>query len=468
VSTSSTATRATGWRGAIRADQVVAHNLVLGAGTMAAGVLGVAFQSIVSHRLQPADFGAVFAVVSLVTLIGLPSGALTLLMAREASRDRAHNAYAASAALLRGGTRVSILAGLALATVLAISSPILGRFLNVPPPLLLAAAIGAPFTFASPLLMGELQGEQRFLALSLLSSSQAGLKLVAAIALGIVFGPFGVIAGISVASAVVYAVAVGMLWPKLTIKSQLSWRRPAVAYLVVVVPSTLALAVLLSTDVLLVKHFFSLRAAGEYAAVAAMGRAIFWGASGVAAVLFPKVVVRRTQGQGGLNLVIASLVLVALGGVLGLVLLSFASTWLLTAFAGAAYVGAVGYLPWYALGMTLLGAVAVLIATHQSSGNTGFLAILLPLTLLEPVLIAAFHQDPAQVVQVMDVSMSLVLVGLAALYVAQHRDSRWAVDSVVVDGHGVPEPSQIPLTTVMASAGPVTTVGATMHKDKPS
>lgn len=468
MNTSSTATRATGWRSAIRADQVVAHNLVLGAGTMAAGVLGVAFQSIVSHRLQPADYGAVFAVVSLVTLIGLPSGALTLLMAREASRDRAKGTYAASAALLRGGNRVSILAGLALATVLAVSSPVLGRFLNVPPELLLAAAAGAPFAFASPLLMGELQGEQRFVALSLLSFSQAGLKLVAAIALGVVFGPFGIIAGISLAAGVVYVVVLRMLWRKLSIKSPLEWTRSAAGYLAVVVPSTLALAVLLSADVLLVKHFFPSRAAGEYAAVAAMGRAIFWGASGVAAVLFPKVIVRRTHGQVGYNLVLASLLLVALGGVLGLVLLSIASTWLLIAFAGAAYVGAVGYLPWYALGMTLLGGVAVLIATHQSDGKTGFLAILVPLTLLEPVLIAAFHQNLTQVIQVVDVSMLLVLIGLAALYAAQHRGSSLAADSVAANANGVPDLPATPRTPVMASASRITAVGITTQKDKQS
>ena len=452
MNTSSSATRATGWRGAIRADQVVAHNLVLGAGTIAAGFLGVAFQSIVSHRLQPGDYGAVFAVVSLVTLIGLPAGALTLLMARESSRDQAKGTHAASAALLRGGNRVALLAGLALAVVLAVSSPVLGRFLNVPAELLLAAAAGAPFAFASPLLMGELQGEQRFLALSLLSVSQAGLKLVAAIALGLVFGPFGIIAGISLASGLVYAMVLGLLWLKLSIKSSLPWRRPAVAYLGVVVPSTLALAVLLSTDVLLVKHFFPSRDAGEYSAVAAMGRAIFWGASGVAAVLFPKVVARRTQGQRGSNLVIASLLLVAVGGVLGLVLLSIASRWLLTAFAGAAYVGAVGYLPWYAVGMTLLGGVAVLIATHQSDGRSGFLAVLVPLTLLEPALITVFHQNLTQVVQVVDVSMGLVLIGLAALYVGQHRGSRLALDSLAATANNSPDQAPIPRTTVMASA----------------
>jgi O-antigen/teichoic acid export membrane protein len=445
VNTSSTATRSTGWqrwRGAIRAEQVVAHNVILGTGTMAAGALGVVFQSVVSHRLQPADYGAVFAVVSLVTLIGLPTTALTLLMARETSRDRAQGTETASAALLSRGNRVSILAGLGLACVLAVGSPVLGRFLNVPVELLLAAAAGAPFAFAFPLLMGEFQGEQRFLTLSFLAVSQAGLKLIAAIALGLVFGPVGIIAGISLASAAVYAVAHRMLRRKLSMTSlHLSWRAAA-SYLAVVIPSTLALAVLLSTDVLLVKHFFPSRAAGEYAAVAAIGRAIFWGASGVAAVLFPKVVVRRTKGQGGTNLVVASLLLVALGGLLGLGLLSIASTWLLTAFAGAAYVGAAGYLPSYALGMTLLGGVAVLIATHQSHGKSGFLAILVPLTLVEPALIVAFHQNLTQVVLMVDISMSLVLIGLVVMYGVQHRGTGLELKSVPAKAPQGPPPFQ--------------------------
>src|SRR5437764_1118563 len=82
--------------------------------------------------------------------------------------------------------------------------------------------------------------------------------------------------------------------------------------------STLALSVLLSADVLLVKHFFGGHEAGEYSAVAALGRAIFWGAAGVAAVLFPKVIFHESQGRSGTQIVGASLVLVAIGGVVGL------------------------------------------------------------------------------------------------------------------------------------------------------
>ncbi len=186
-------------------------------------------------------------------------------------------------------------------------------------------------------------------------------------------------------------------------------------------PSTLALAVLLSSDVLLVKHFFTSRAAGEYAAVAAIGRAIFWGATGVASVLFPKMIYRESQGSSGSPLFTASMALVVIGGLAGLGFLSFGSTWLLIAFAGNAYADAAQYLPWYAIGMTLLGGVAVLIATYQSRGAPGFLAVLLPLTLLEPATLLVFHASLTQVIVAVDISIAAVLIALGSLYWWQER-----------------------------------------------
>ena len=183
------------------------------------------------------------------------------------------------------------------------------------------------------------------------------------------------------------------------------------------------------------KHYFPNQAAGEYSVVAALGRAVFWGASAIAIVLFPKITFRSAQGKSGLELVAASLVMVALGGVAGYVLLSLASVWLLSAFAGGGYSGGAGYLAWYTVGMVMLGGAAVLIATQQFRGRPAFLAVLLPLAIVEPVLIVLFHQTLMQVVQVVDVSMLLVLGGLAALYFAQQRSgSSMALATFVASG----------------------------------
>ena len=409
------------WRALIGGERVLTHNVIVGSGTIAAGGLGVAFQSLVSHRLPPTDYGAVFAMVTLITLLALPAGAFTLLQARETSRGRASGDQTASAALLWRGNRALLLAGLALAGIVVLLSPVLAQFLGVPIGHLVAAAAGIPFSLAMPLLLGEFQGEQRFLAFAALSTGQAALKLAAAIGLGVVWGALGIIAGISLATAVIYLVAAGMLHRKLSTRLKLSWWRPAAGYLAVVLPSTLALAALLSTDVLLVKHFFPTRMAGEYAAVAALGRAIFWGATGVAAVLFPKMVFRGASGQSGSRLVGISLVLVGLAGLAGLVVLLLASHWLLTIFAGAAYGEGAAYLPAYAVGMIMLGGAAVLIATHQTRGTPGFLAVLIPLTLLEPALLSVFHQNLWQVVIVVDISMFLVASGLGVLFLIQQR-----------------------------------------------
>src|SRR5205823_6364837 len=126
------------------------------------------------------------------------AGAFTLLMARETSRGIATGHQAESATLLRHGNRLLLLIGLAIAMTLALGSSALSSFLDVPFELLLVAAIGIPFSLALPLLFGEFLGEQRFTEYALLSTGQAALKLASAVALGVFFGPLGIVAGISV------------------------------------------------------------------------------------------------------------------------------------------------------------------------------------------------------------------------------------------------------------------------------
>jgi O-antigen/teichoic acid export membrane protein len=403
----------------VTADRFVGHNILVAGGSVAAGLLGFGFQALVSHQLRPSDYGAVFAAMTLLTFVGLPVSALTLLMAREASRDRAAGHSAASAALLRAGNRALLVAGVSLGLLLAAGSPWIGSFFRVPPQFVVAIAASMPAALTLPFLMGELQGQQRFFLFSLVNVAQAVLKVVAAIAFGLALGPVGVVIGLAVAATISYTFVFWLLRHKLAVRASVAWLRPTLRYLALILPSTLALSVLLSADVLLVKHFFGSREAGEYSAVAALGRAIFWGAAGVAAVLFPKVTFHEAQGRNGSQIVGVSLGLVAAGGVAGLAVLSVAARPILTAFAGPAYAVGASILPLYAIAMTLLGAASVLIATHQSRARGLFLAVLLPITVAEPILIALFHNGLRQVVWVVILSMATLVGGLAMVMLRQ-------------------------------------------------
>jgi O-antigen/teichoic acid export membrane protein len=400
---------------ALREDGLIGHNVLVAGGTILAGGLGFAFQVVVSHRLRPSDYAAVFAAMTVLTLIGLPASALSLLMARETSRDRAVGHSASSAALLRSGNRSLLVAGIAFGVIFALGSPWIGFFFSIPSQLVLALAASMPVALALPLLMGELQGQQRFLSFSSVNVGQAGLKLVAAIVLGLALGPVGVVLGLAVAATISYGIVFLILKRRLAIRFIQPWILPALRYLALILPSTLALSVLLSADVLLVKHFFSGPAAGEYSAVAALGRAIFWGAAGVAAVVFPKVTYHESQGRSGLRIIGVSLGLVAAGGVVGLAVVGLVARPVLTAFGGSAYAGGASILPLYAIAMTLLGAASVLIAAHQSRGRPAFLSVLIPITLAESALIIAFHHSLMQVVWIITLSMVALVTGLAIL-----------------------------------------------------
>src|SRR5713101_6480016 len=138
-----------------RGERIVVHNVLVSSGTLAAGLLGFAFQIVISHRVQPSQYGAIFVVMTLLTLVGLPASAVTLMMAREASRDRANGHHATSAAMLHDGNRILLLSGLVIAAGALVASPLLSRFFAVPVDLLVAGSVGLPFVFALPLLIGD-------------------------------------------------------------------------------------------------------------------------------------------------------------------------------------------------------------------------------------------------------------------------------------------------------------------------
>jgi len=110
-----------------------------------------------------------------------------------------------------------------------------------------------------------------------------------------------------------------------------------------------------------------------------------------------------------------------MGGLFALMFLSISAPHVLAIFAGAGYTGGAEYLAGYGLGMTLLGAAVVLIAIHQSRGKPAFLAIVIPIVVLEPLLIMSFHTSLSQVVLVMDACMGLLVAGLAALALVEER-----------------------------------------------
>ena len=178
---------------------------------------------------------------------------------------------------------------------------------------------------------------------------------------------------------------------------------------------------LMGSDVVLVEHFFGGVRGGQFSAVTVTCRALFFAMGSVTFVLFPKVAARHASSRGTKAMVAASVGIALVAALAGLVVFTAAGPFILRTFSGRAYLAGADYIGWYALGMPLLAAVVMFSNTQQSLADLGLLWVLVPGTLLKPLLIVLFHESLLIVSVMSDVSIGALLVGMAVRYMLAER-----------------------------------------------
>jgi O-antigen/teichoic acid export membrane protein len=410
----------------------VTHNAIAAGGTWSAGVFGLLLQAFISHHFRPALYGQAFAVFSFYIIITGPAAAFSRMVAWTTSRERAADApeQRESGALLRVTNARLLGAGTLIGAGCIVAAPAIAKYLHVDASFVVLGALGTPFLLATSPLLASLQGEQRWVPWSALSLGIA-LSRVAFVAIFVYpFGIAGVMLGTSVGAAVIYAIALAMVWPQIREgRRQTSGWRTHWRFLVVSVASTLTMSVLVGSDVLLVEHFFSAHAGGQFSSAAVASRALYFAMNSLATVLFPVVASRNVGSRTARSAVAASVALALGGGLLGLVLFSTGGHVILRSFSGRAYEAASSYIGWYALGMPMLAAILMLSNTQQTLADLKLLWLLVPGAILKPLLIFFFHQSLLMVSLMSDVAIGALLVALAVRYVVlvrrHDRAARW-------------------------------------------
>ena len=402
----------------LQGNSFLRHNAIAATGTWSAGVLGLLLQAYISHHFRPGLFGAAFAVFNLnaVILTG-PAAAFGRMIAWNASAERARGGDGRETNSLLRLTNSRLLAiGVVLALVCVLVSHQLGGFLRIPATYVQIGAAGIPFMMATAPLMAALQGRQRWVSWSALNLGTVVSRFVFVVALMFPFGIPGVLAGISVGSAVIYLVAVALVWPQLRGPRVATGWRERWQFLVVSNASTLMMSFLAGSDVLLVQHFFAGRLAGQFSSVVITSRALYFGMNSVGSVLFPRVAARHAGSLAARRAVVASVAFAIVGGFIGLAVFSLGGHAIISFFSGRNYANGTSYSGLYAAGMPMLAAVLMLSNTQQTLADLRFLWVLLLGAALKPVLVLAFHQSLFVVSLVSTISIGAMLVILGARY----------------------------------------------------
>ncbi len=399
---------------------------IIFAGSFVVNVLNYLFTLLMSHLLGIEAFGEVAAMISLLTIVSVPSTALAMLMTREVAFRGATDGGDVRNLFLFLRKHV-LLAALGFWILFLAVTPLLSRFLHIPYTLFLVFSILLPFSAASALQSGTLQGLQEFFALSKQNILGALIKLTIAILL--VFAGFSVL---GVIVALVCAQGAAWLFGFLVTRSALNLKertplqavdsRPLQLFFSVTLLTTLLLALLSNTDLLLAKHFLPSALAGEYGALSTLGNIIIYGVGAFTTVLLPMVSAAKARGEGGERRILRlSLSVIAGAALSAWALFSLFPTVFVSLLFGARYLPIAPTLGHYAIADGCIALSIALINYFVAVRNTSFLYLLGLGIALEVGLIYFNHASIATIAVMFIISSTLLLGLMSANYFLTQR-----------------------------------------------
>ena len=393
--------------------------MLLAAASVVAVGLNYVFLLATGRLLGSDDYGAFAALLGLLTLILLPTGAVQLAVSREISRRVALGDADGADAFSRATLRLGLLLTAPLVAIALVFVIPLRELLDIDSTAAVAlAAVGLVAALVFPVAMGALQGYQRFHAVAVLYVLPFAVRL----------GLLGVIAavGYRVGGAMLAAIVGGIAAAALAVvllrqplRRSARTPRPALGsflrYLWPVVVGLIGLAVLTNIDLLVVKARFS-DDAGAYAAASAFARVAFFLPATILAVLFPRTAARQARGEDTADILGRSLLVTAgFGGVLTL-FYAMAGRGLVHTSFGADFASGGELLVPFTISMALFALANVLVGFHLSRDETRYAWIVACFVPAQLVLLALLPNSVRQVIWV-DVALGLALLASHEIFV---------------------------------------------------
>lgn len=371
---------------------------------------------VLGRWLGPAAFADLSLIVTLFLVTSFVASGIQTPTARFAAIYAAEGDVQRVADLRRAMTRAAAVLGLGIAAVLMIGAPLWSRFFNTAS-WLPFAIFGAfvPFYILQAVDRGVLQGCTRFawLAASYQSEmwSRAALSL-ACVALGWMVN--GAVAALGLSFVVVWLIA-GMVNRPLPAGRPLERgeRERVAKFATAVVVAQLGQILINNSDILIVRHFFPAEPAGQYAALALIGRLVFFATWSVVMAMFPLTAQQHRRGESHRTLLFLSLGMALPISLLLIAIAHFAPELTVQVLFGPAYLPIAPLLSAYAAATALYALANIIVNYHLAIGNSSVTYVVIAGGIAQVILLCAFHADLQQVVGVQVALMVAVLASVA-------------------------------------------------------
>jgi O-antigen/teichoic acid export membrane protein len=398
--------------------RVLSGSIIMLVGSAFVSLMNFGYNVAVARLLGPADFSHAAAAVTLLMLASCINLAFQLVTAKLIAKSESPGVRAGIyTALLKRSWAI----GLAVGTGLAVASGPLSSYLRFPSPMfLIVLAAGLVFYVPLGAKRGGMQGTCHFHRLAISLTLEAVLKLIAAVALvWMGFGVMGAVAGISISVILAYFLPAGdkalRTLPASGISAPFREALQAIIFFV-------GQVIINNVDILLVKHYFAADQAGLYAAIALVGRLLYFASWSVTSAMFPVSAGEKVE-EDSRRVLVVPLVFVCVISCLFVVLLATVPHLVIQVLFGSGFhfpnVDIEGLLTMNAVAMGVY-ALSVVLITYEMSrriANTSWLQLLVSGLVI--VGVVTFHASLMQVIVVQQVLRALLLIAVSAPFFRQ-------------------------------------------------
>lgn len=358
------------------------------------------FHLLLLRLLLPAEYGEFLAYLSFLYLLGIPNATVNNVVVKfvaefRGRRDnRSINEFFYY--LIEKLSPVSLVLG---ALLVLFASPLSVLF-KAHPTAFIILGFSLLISLISTLVKSYLLAFQRFTAQILTGFLEISLTLIFAFIL--------IKIGLSATGAVLAQILAGIigviisffLIRKAVLPAQLHSRKAFklssfTGYSLIFAIGSLSL---ISSDVLLVRYFFSEHLSGIYSSLSVIGRIIYFGLGPLIALVLPIAAHRHaaTGSSRGVFIKLGSVIL--LFGLLATMIFSLFPRFVIGLLSGANYLEAAAFLPVFAVSMLLFSLNLFTVSYFMAIGKPNSNLFLLLATIAQPILILFFHQNLSQVV----------------------------------------------------------------------
>ncbi|MGH3118839.1 MAG: hypothetical protein ACRDQ2_17345 [Gaiellales bacterium] len=384
-----------------------------------------------SRLLTPESFGDLTALLALAVVVAVPTGAAqTLVAARVAAHNAAGERARVQYIVRYAAVHVSLIA--TIVTLLYIAAiPLVEEVLSLQalgPALALTPLIW--LAFIVPIVLGVLQGLDRYVAFGVMSLAVALSRLLFGVPLTYVGGGAGgALAGQAIGNAIVLVTAAFLLRQWWLHRGSGAGRaglrrRPNLAT-VMASGAFVGFAVISNFDIVLAKVFLEPRAVGMYAALATIGKILIFLPGAIAVALVPNAArARDDRRQRSRVLRMAALAVTGTALVVAVPIALLPKLTLRLMFGHEYESGAAGVLPMLFAG-TGLALLYLLVVFSVTIEDRRWTLLLVTGVALQVIGISLFHDSPQQIAAVQAcVVVSLLLANETWFHSLLRRPSR--------------------------------------------